>query len=71
VPAEQDRIVYRANLLGLLRRRDLARVGAEPSDELGLPYVETKSGLRIEDIYRRAVDLASDRFTVIERRRGR
>ena len=52
--AEQDRIVYRANLLGLLRRRELARV---------------ESGQRIEGIYRRAVDLVSGRFTVIERSR--
>jgi Protein of unknown function (DUF3363) len=37
---EQDRIVYRANLIGLLRRRELAHVGARLSDELGLRYVE-------------------------------
>jgi Protein of unknown function (DUF3363) len=47
----------------------LARVGAQLSDELGLPYVEMKSGQRIEGIYRRAVDLTSGRVTVIERSR--
>lgn len=65
----QDRIVYRANLVGLLRRRELARVGAQLSGELGLPYVEVKSGQRIQGIYRRAVDLISGRFMVIEKSR--
>jgi Protein of unknown function (DUF3363) len=67
--AEQDRIVYRANLIGLLRRRELARVGAQLSDELELPYVEMKSGQRIEGIYRERLDLVGGRFTVIEKSR--
>jgi type IV secretory pathway VirD2 relaxase len=66
---EQDRIVYRANLLGILRRRELARVAGQLSGELGLSYVETKSGERVEGIYRRQVDLASGRFALIERSR--
>jgi Protein of unknown function (DUF3363) len=67
--AEQDRIVYRANLIGLLRRRELAHVGTRLSDELGLRYVEMKSGQRIEGIYRERLDLVSGRFTVIEKSR--
>jgi len=63
---EQDRIVYRANLLGLLRRRELTRVAAQLSEELGLPYTEPKTGARIEGIYRRRIDLASGRFALIE-----
>ena len=66
---EQDRIVYRANLLGILRRRELARVAGQLSGELGLSYVETKSGDKLEGIYRRHVDLASGRFAVIEKAR--
>ncbi len=66
---EQDRIVYRANMLGLLRRRELARVGAQLSDELGLHYAEIEQGERIEGIYRRRLDLASGRFAVIEKSR--
>ncbi|MDE2167767.1 MAG: relaxase/mobilization nuclease and DUF3363 domain-containing protein [Alphaproteobacteria bacterium] len=66
---EGDRIAYRANLLGLLHRRDLARVGAQLADELGLTYVEAHPGRRIEGIYRRRVDLASGRFALIERGR--
>jgi type IV secretory pathway VirD2 relaxase len=66
---EQDRIVYRSNLLGILRRRELARVAGQLSRDLGMSYVETKSGEKVEGIYRRHVDLASGRFAVIEKAR--
>jgi len=66
---EQDRTVYRSNLLGILRRRELARVAGQLSDELGLNYVETKSGEKVEGVYRRHIDLASGRFAVIEKAR--
>ena len=66
---EQDRVVYRANMLGLLRRHELARVAAQLSGELGLPYAEPAPGERIEGIYRRRLDLASGRFAVIEKSR--
>jgi type IV secretory pathway VirD2 relaxase len=67
--AEQDRVIYRANLLGLLRRRELARVGAQFSTELGLPYGEARPGEPIEGTYRRRVDLVSGRFALIDRGR--
>jgi len=66
---DQDRIVYRANLLGILRRRELARVAGRLSEDLGLSYVETESGEKVEGVYRRHVDLASGRFAVIEKTR--
>jgi type IV secretory pathway VirD2 relaxase len=66
---EQDRVIYRANMLALLRRRELARVGAELSAELGLHYAEPYPGERIEGIYRRRLDLASGRFALIEKSR--
>jgi type IV secretory pathway VirD2 relaxase len=66
---DQDRIVYRANLLGILRRRELARVAGQLSGDLGLNYVETKSGEKVEGVYRRHIDLASGRFAVIEKAR--
>ncbi|HEV2549405.1 MAG TPA: relaxase/mobilization nuclease RlxS [Stellaceae bacterium] len=69
VRQEQDRIIYRANMLGMLRRRELARVGAQLSGELGLHYAETQPGGRIEGVYRRRVDLTSGRFAVIEKAR--
>ena len=66
---EQDRIVYRANMLGLLRRRDLTRVADQLSGELGLQYAESEPGKRIEGVYRRRLDLVSGRFAVIEKSR--
>ena len=66
---EQDRIIYRANMLGMLRRHELARVGAQLSGELGLRYAETQPGQRIEGIYRKHIDLASGRFALVEKSR--
>ena len=64
---ENGRTVYRANLLAQLRRRDLNRAAGQLSSELGLAYTEAKPGECIEGTYRRAVDLASGRFAVVER----
>lgn len=66
---DQDQIVYRANLLNVLRGRELNRVGGQLSKELGLAYTETRPGERIEGVYRRNVDLASGRFALIEKSR--
>ena len=45
---DQGRTVYRASLLATLRRRELARVAGQLSDQLGLAYVETDSGDAVE-----------------------
>jgi type IV secretory pathway VirD2 relaxase len=66
---EQDRTIYRANMLGILQRRELTRVAGRLSGELGLDYAEAQSGERIEGVYRRSLDLASGRFAVIEKSR--
>ena len=66
---DQDQIVYRANLLNVLRRRELNRVGGQLSKELGLAYAETRPGERVEGIYRRHVHLVSGRFALIEKSR--
>ena len=66
---EQDRIVYPANLLATLRRRELNRVAGQLSDELGIPYAEGRPGERIEGVYRRPVELASGRYALIEKSR--
>ncbi|GLS32447.1 Type IV secretory pathway, VirD2 components (relaxase) [Mesorhizobium albiziae] len=64
---EQGRIVYRANMLALLRRRELNCIAGQLSDELGLAYSETRPGARVDGIYSRPIDLASGRFAMIER----
>jgi type IV secretory pathway VirD2 relaxase len=66
---DQDRVVYRPDMLETLRGRELVRVAGQLSDELGLGYVETGKWDRVEGIYRRAVDLASGKFAVIEKSR--
>ncbi|MER8703813.1 relaxase/mobilization nuclease RlxS [Mesorhizobium sp. M1273] len=66
---EQDRIVYRANMLSMLRQRELNRVAGQLSNELGLPYSEAQSGDRIEGTLRRSVELAGGKYAVIEKSR--
>lgn len=65
----QDQVVYRSNLLTLLRRRELARVAAQVSGELNLPYAEFGGEKRIDGKYHRRLDLASGRYALIERAR--
>ncbi|MDX8522060.1 relaxase/mobilization nuclease RlxS [Mesorhizobium dulcispinae] len=66
---EQDRIVYRANMISILRQRELNRVAGQLSVELGLPYAEAQSGDRIDGTLRRSVDLAGGKYAVIEKSR--
>jgi type IV secretory pathway VirD2 relaxase len=61
--------VYRTGMVETLRRRELLRVAGQLSDELGLPFVETKPGERIDGTLRRAVDMTSGRHALIERSR--
>ncbi|WP_341703317.1 relaxase/mobilization nuclease RlxS [Ferrovibrio sp.] len=65
----EGQVVYRAGLLNVLRRRELARIASQLSEELGLSYVEAASGQRIEGTYRRSVTLASGRMAVIAKAR--
>ena len=66
---EGDRIFYRANLIGLLRRREMVRVAGQLSEELGLRYVDVDPGKRIGGIYRRKIELASGDLALIEKSR--
>lgn len=66
---EQDRTVYRANMISILRQRELNRVAGQLSDQLGLAYAEAQPGDRIEGTLRRSVDLASGKYAVIEKSR--
>ncbi|WP_290896252.1 relaxase/mobilization nuclease RlxS [Hoeflea sp.] len=66
---EQDRIVYRANMLATLRRRELARVAGQLSDQLGLAYAEARSGEPVEGTLRRSVQLASGKYALVENSR--
>ncbi|HWV60864.1 MAG TPA: relaxase/mobilization nuclease RlxS [Sphingopyxis sp.] len=52
-----------------LRQREVARVGARLSKELGRPYTRVESGDRVSGILGRRVDLVSGRYALIERAR--
>ncbi|MBM3526308.1 MAG: DUF3363 domain-containing protein, partial [Alphaproteobacteria bacterium] len=60
-----DQVLVRRDLVGVLRRRELARVAATLSKELGLDYADPRAGDRVEGVYRRRVDLVSGRYAVI------
>lgn len=66
---DQGNTVYRANMLDTLRRRELTRVSRQLSKQLGLAYVETRHGEPVEGTLRRAVELASGKYAVIEKSR--
>jgi len=66
---EQNRVVYRRDLLAVLRQRELTRVATQLSGEIGLAYAELQRGVRIEGVYRRRLYLASGRFALIEKSR--
>ncbi|WP_265519111.1 relaxase/mobilization nuclease RlxS [Nitratireductor luteus] len=66
---ERNGIKYRADMLDSLRRRELTRVGGELSNQLGLGYVETRHGEAVEGTLRRAIELASGKYAVIEKSR--
>jgi len=59
--------VYRPGMIADLQRRDLLRIGAQLSRELGMPFVESDSGSRVSGVYRRPVDTMSGRLALIEK----
>jgi type IV secretory pathway VirD2 relaxase len=67
VDASGEGTVYRPDMLAGLARRELAKAGQDIARESGLTYVE--AGKKIEGIYRRAIDLASGRYAMIEKSR--
>ncbi len=58
---------YQRNLLKLLRQREVAHAGEKLAKEMGLTYLPTRDGDRIEGVYRKPVRLASGKFAIIER----
>lgn len=64
---EQGKTIYRINMLQILRRRELTRIAGQLSEELGLAYAETRLGEKVDGTFRRAVELASGKYAVIEK----
>lgn len=61
------RTAYRRGMLAALQRRELLRVSAQLSGELGLPFAEVSSGDRVEGRLSRLVEMASGRYALVER----
>lgn len=59
-------VSYRGNLVAVLQRRELARVGAQLSEELGLGFVQPRHGDEIAGIVRRPVVVGDAKFALIE-----
>ncbi len=60
---------YRAGMIAALQRRELLRVGAQLSREMGIPFTETEAGARVNGVYRRPIDTMSGRFALVEKSR--
>ena len=59
----------RPDRIDILRRRELQRVAAQLSRELGTSFVEAERGVAIEGTYRRSVLVGNVRMAVIEKSR--
>jgi type IV secretory pathway VirD2 relaxase len=66
---DQGQTTYHRAMLARLRKRELTRVAGQLSEELGRTYVEHHQGERVEGSLRRAVDLASGKYALIEKSR--
>jgi hypothetical protein len=62
-------IALRADALAVLRRQELLRIAGQISDELGLAFVETKAGERIEGKLLRSVETLGGRYALVEKSR--
>ena len=68
--AERDgQVTFRPNLIAALRQREIARIGAQLSRELGLDFAQAEDGTRVEGVYRRPVETLGGRMALIERAR--
>ncbi|MFG5862614.1 DUF3363 domain-containing protein [Metapseudomonas sp. CR1201] len=61
-----QRVVLARNLLGTLRERELSVTAQEIAAQTCLQYRPTADGERVSGIYRRAVQLASGRFAMLD-----
>jgi type IV secretory pathway VirD2 relaxase len=60
------RVFYRRNLLGTLREREVARVGAEMAMSKNLPFHTASDGERVSGKFTGTVQLSSGKFAVVE-----
>ncbi|WP_319411294.1 DUF3363 domain-containing protein [uncultured Cohaesibacter sp.] len=61
------RILYRRNLLSVLKDREVSRVGAELSASTGLPFRPTRDGESVKGTFKATRRLTSGKFALIEK----
>ncbi|HEY5225867.1 MAG TPA: DUF3363 domain-containing protein, partial [Methylovirgula sp.] len=55
------------DILDVLRQREQRQVGSQLEAQIGKTFVDPIPGVRVDGVYRQAVDLASGRFALIEK----
>lgn len=66
---DEDTVRYRAGMIDQLERRDLRRVAAALSRQLGAKFSEAAAGERVEGVYTRAVPVGDRKFALIQQSR--
>jgi hypothetical protein len=62
------RTTSRAGMIAALQRRELLRISAQLSREIGMLFAETESGATLSGIYCRLIDTLNGRFALVESR---
>ena len=65
--SREGRILYRRNLLANLRKREVARVGAEMAESKGLPFRAAADGENVSGKFTGIAQLSSGKFAVVEK----
>jgi type IV secretory pathway VirD2 relaxase len=60
-------VLFRKDILTVLEQRELRQVGSQLAAQLGKTFVDPIPGIRVDGVYRQAVDLVSGRFALIEK----
>lgn len=62
-----DRTLYASNLVAVLQQRELRRVAAQLGEELGLNFIEVRTGEKIEGRLTRSVTIGDGKFALVEK----
>lgn len=65
--SRDGRVFYRRNLLATLRKREIARAGAEMATSKGLPFHVAADGETVSGKFTGTVQLASGKFAIVEK----
>ncbi|MCQ0970977.1 DUF3363 domain-containing protein [Paracoccus sp. TK19116] len=65
--SREGHILYRRNLLANLRKREVARVGAEMAESKGVPFRAAADGENVSGKFTGTAQLSSGKFAVVEK----